>query len=84
MAPILGIAAIGAAATTAATAAATGEASAAVHLFAPGLKVALTHVQSWSHAYQILTQHLSALGENGVGGIGTGMKAFARGLAHGR
>ncbi len=43
MTPTLAIAALGAAAT--------GEASAVAHLLPPGIKVALAHIPSWSHAY---------------------------------
>ncbi len=79
---------LGGAAATAATAAATGGASAAVNALPAGLKVALAHVPSWSQAYQILTQHLSAYGQNastGAAGIGAALhKALVHGIAHAR
>ena len=57
-------------------------ASAAVHAAPHGLQVALAHVPSWTHAYQVLTQHLSAYTQNGgAGAAGTaGLEGVRRGL----
>ena len=68
---------------TATTAVATGDASAAVnavHAIPPGLHVALSHVPSTSHAYQVLQQHLSLYAGTGTagtaatGGVATAVK----------
>ena len=46
------------------------------------LQVALAHVPSWTHAHQVLTQHLSAYTQNaGAGAAGTaGLEGVRRGL----
>jgi hypothetical protein len=52
----------------------------------PGLHVALSHVPQSSHAYQVLSQHLSDYAQNGgVGAAGSaGAAAVAKkGIAHG-
>ncbi len=75
------LAALGGLAATATTAAATGDASAlanAAHVVPPGLHVALSHVPSASHAYQVLQQHLSLYaGSSGGGAAVTGGVAAA-------
>ncbi len=66
------LAALGGVAATATTAVATGDASAvanAVHTVPPGLHVALSHVPSTSHAFEVLKQHLSLYA--GAGSAGT-------------
>jgi hypothetical protein len=66
------LAALGGLAATASTVVATGDASAAVnavHGVPPGLHVALSHVPSTSHAYQVLKEHLSLYAQ--TGGAGT-------------
>ncbi len=78
MVSTIALAALGGLAATATTAAATGDASAVVsaaHAIPPGLHVALSHVPSASHAYQVLTQHLSLYA--GSGGAGTTATAGA-------
>ena len=65
------LAAIGGLAATATAAVATGDASAAanaMHTVPPGLHVALSHVPSASHAYDVLTQHLSLYAGSGTAG----------------
>ncbi len=65
------LAVLGGAAATATTAVATGDASsavAAVHAVPPGLHVALSHVPSTSHAYEVLRQHLSLYAGTGTAG----------------
>ncbi len=62
---------MGGIAATTATAVATGDASSAasvVHAMPPGLHVALSHVPSTSHAYEVLKQHLSIYTSAGAGG----------------
>lgn len=62
---------LGGVAATATTAVATGNASAAVsavHAVPPGLQVALSHVPSASHAYEVLKQHLSLYAGTGTAG----------------
>ncbi len=77
------LAALGGMAATATTAVATGDASAAanaVHAVPPGLHVALSHVPSTSHAYEVLKQHLSLYAGTGTagtaatGGVATAVK----------
>ncbi|PSN87539.1 hypothetical protein B9Q03_10395 [Candidatus Marsarchaeota G2 archaeon OSP_D] len=42
----------------------------------PGLKTALEHVPIWTHAHQVLENHLSLYTGSGVaGGVGTGLAA---------
>lgn len=84
------LAAIGGLSAVGATAAATGDASAAANVAhaaaPPGLKIALAHVPSATHAHQVLTQHLSAytqngsIGAGGAAGVGAAVK---KALAHG-
>jgi len=66
------LAALGGAVATATTAVATGDASTAanvaVHVVPPGLNVALAHVPSTSHAYEVLKQHLSLYAGTGAAG----------------
>ncbi len=79
------LAALGGVAATATTAVATGDASAvanAVHTVPPGLHVALSHVPSTSHAFEVLKQHLSLYaGTGSAGTAATGGAAAA--LKHG-
>ncbi len=78
------LAALGGLAATATTAAASGDASAlanAGHLVPPGLHVALSHVPTASHAYQVLQQHLSLYA--GAGGTGAATTGGAAALKHG-
>ena len=84
------LAAMGGLSAVGATAVATGDASAAtgmVHAaLPPGLKIALSHVPSWTHAYEILTRHLSSYGASGSAGAGgpAGIGAAVKNaLAHG-
>ena len=50
----------------------------AVNGIPPGLHVALSHVPSASHAYDVLTQHLSLYAQaGGVGSTATGGVAAA-------
>lgn len=66
------LAALGGVAATATTAVATRDASAvanAVHAVPPGLHVALSHVPSTSHAFDVLKEHLSLYAQ--AGGAGT-------------
>ncbi len=79
------LAALGGVAATATTAVATGDASAvanAVHTVPPGLHVALSHVPSTSHAYEVIKQHLSLYaGAGSAGTAATGGAAAA--IKHG-
>jgi hypothetical protein len=77
------LAALGGIAATATTAAATGGASAAsnaAHAVPAGLQVALSHVPSTSHAYEVLKAHLSLYASAGgagaaaTGGVATAVK----------
>ena len=79
---IMALAALGGLAAAAVTAVSTGDASAAVNQQPHGLQVALAHVPSWTHAHQVLTQHLSAYTQNaGAGAAGTaGLEGVRRGL----
>ncbi len=89
MVSIAALAILGAISGIGATSVATGDANAAVEAakqMAPqGLHVALSHVPSWTHAHQVLSEHLSQYAQNGgigagaSGGIGAAMK---KGLAH--
>ena len=77
-------AALGGLAATATTAAATGDVSglaASAHLLPPGLHVALSHVPSASHAYQVLQQHLSLYA--GSGGAGSAAAGTTAAVKHG-
>lgn len=75
------LAMLGGVAATATTAVATGDALAAanaVHAVPPGLHVALSHVPSTSHAYEVLKQHLSLYaGTETAGTAATGGMAAA-------
>ena len=65
------VALLGGVAATATTAAATGDASALAHAaqaVPPGLHVAMSHVPSASHAYEVLKQHLSLYAGTGTSG----------------
>jgi hypothetical protein len=78
------LAALGGVAATATTAVATGDASAlahAAHAVPPGLKVALSHVPSTSHAYEVLKQHLSQYA--GTGTAGSAATGAAAAVKHG-
>ena len=79
------LAALGGVATAATTAVATGDASAAasaVHVGPVGLQVALSHVPSTSHAFDVLKEHLSLYaGTGSAGTAATGGVAAA--LKHG-
>ena len=83
MVPTIILAALGGVAATATAAAATGNASAAagaVHAIPPGLHVALAHVPSASHAYEVLKGHLSLYAGSGAAGAAAtgGVAAAAR------
>jgi hypothetical protein len=89
MVSIAALAILGAISGMGATTLATGDASSAVQAasqVAPhGLSMALSHVPSWTHAYQVLSQHLSEYAQNG--GVGAGVfsgigMALKKGLAH--
>lgn len=89
MVSLIVLAALGAASAIGATAVANGDANTAmeaVKQVAPhGLHVALSHVPSWTHAHEVLTEHLSKYGESGGAGAGatTGVGAVVKkGLAH--
>ncbi|HZW58223.1 MAG TPA: hypothetical protein VFF30_18185 [Nitrososphaerales archaeon] len=83
------LAILGAVTGLGATSVATGDASTAIEaakqIGPHGLQIALAHVPSWTHAHQVLTDHLSQYAQNGsigagvAGGIGA---AFRKGLAH--
>lgn len=82
------LAALGGVVATATTAVATGDASAAAnaahaahHAVPPGLHVALSHVPSTSHAYDVLKQHLSLYA--GTGTAGTAASGVAAAVKHG-
>ncbi len=81
------LAVLGGVAATATTAVATGDASAAAnavhaaHAVPPGLHVALSHVPSTSHAYEVLKQHLSVYA--GTGTAGTAATGLAAAIRHG-
>lgn len=81
MIPTIVLAALGGLAATVTTAVATGDASAAAnaaHAVPPGLNVALSHVPSTSHAFEVLKQHLSLYaGTAGSGTAATGAAAAA-------
>ena len=76
------LAVLGGAAATATTAVVTGDASAltyAAHAVPPGLKVALAHVPSSSHAFDVLKQHISLYAGTGTAGAtATGGAAAVR------
>ena len=66
------LAALGGVAATATAAVAAGDASTLAHAsqtVPPGLHVALSHVPSASHAYEVLRQHLSLYAGSGTAGI---------------
>jgi len=79
------LAAIGGFAATATTAVATGDVSAVVngaHTVPPGLHVALSHVPSTSHAFDVLKEHLALYSQaGGTGTAATGGMAAA--ISHG-
>ena len=78
------LAALGGVAATATAAVATGDASAlahAAHTVPPGLHVALSHVPSTSHAYNVLEQHLSLC--TGSGAAGTAATGGAAAVKYG-
>jgi hypothetical protein len=85
------LAALGAITAMGATSVVNGDASAAVEAAkqaAPyGLHVALSHVPSWTHAHEVLSQHLSqyagsgTAGGAGGSGIGAAMKRAASNAA---
>jgi hypothetical protein len=65
-----------------ATALGNGDASSvaqvAAQIVPPGLHVALSHVPSWTHAHQVLAQHLQQYTESGsVGSAGSGGMVLA-------
>jgi hypothetical protein len=65
------LAAIGGLAATTTTAVATGDASSvanAAQAVPPGLHVALSHVPSTSHAFDVLKAHLSLYAQSGSAG----------------
>jgi hypothetical protein len=66
------LAAMGGLAATTTTAVATGDASgvasAAAHAVPPGLQVALSHVPSASHAFEVLKTHLALYAQTGSAG----------------
>jgi len=83
------LAALGGVAATATTAVAIGDASTAaavVHAVPPGLHVALSHVPTASHAYEVLKQHLSlyaGAGSAGTAATGGAAAAVRHGLHFG-
>ncbi|MDH2901489.1 MAG: hypothetical protein PXY39_11005 [archaeon] len=89
MVSIAALAILGAMSGIGATSVANGDASSAVQAasqLAPhGLSIALQHVPSWTHAHEVLSQHLSQYAENSgagsgiFGGLGV---AFKKGFAH--
>jgi hypothetical protein len=83
MISIAALTAIGAALGAGATAAFTGDASTAIQMASSvphGLNVALSHVPAWTHAHEVLMQHLqlytqnSSAGAASGAGIGLGLK----------
>ena len=71
MVPTIDLAVLRGVAATATTAIATGDASTLAHAaqtVPPGLQVALSHVPSASHAYEVLQQHLSLYAGAGTAG----------------
>jgi hypothetical protein len=89
MVSITALAILGAISGLGLTSVATGDAStameAAKQLAPHGLNVALSHVPSWTHAHQLLSDHLSEYAQNGSVGAGvtggTGA-AIKKGIAH--
>jgi hypothetical protein len=89
MVSITALAILGAISGMGATSLANGDASSAIQAatqLAPhGLSVALQHVPTWTHAHEVLSQHLSQYAENGgagsgiSGGLGAALK---KGFAH--
>jgi Na+-driven multidrug efflux pump len=84
MVSTIAIAVLGGVGAVVATAVGNGDAASAAHAAAhaipPGLHVALSHVPSWTHAHEVLAQHLQQYGEAGSagsagsGGIGLALK----------
>jgi hypothetical protein len=84
MGSIIVLAALGGLAATTTTAVATGDASTlanAVYAVPPGLHVALSHVPSTSHAYDVLKEHLSLYAQ--AGGSGTAAGGAGASIMHG-
>jgi hypothetical protein len=89
MVSIAALAILGAISGMGATSIANGDAStafqAASQLAPHGLSIALSHVPSWTHAHEVLSQHLSQYAQNSgassgiFGGLGV---AFKKGLGH--
>ena len=89
MVSLVALAVMGAISGVGATSLANGDASTAVQAAtqaAPhGLAIALQHVPSWTHAHQVISEHLSQYAQNGsvgagaFGGIGAAMK---KSMAH--
>ncbi|MDG6949283.1 MAG: hypothetical protein JRN16_03945 [Nitrososphaerota archaeon] len=81
MVSTLVVALLGGLAATASTAAATGDASVLAHAaqtVPPGLQVAMAHVPSASHAYEVLKAHLSLYAGTGTAGtVGAGGASMA-------
>ena len=89
MVSIAALAILGAISGIGATSVANGDASSAIQAagqLAPhGLSVAMSHVPTWTHAHQVLSQHLSQYAQNGTAGSGVlgGLgAAFKKGFAH--
>ncbi|MEM0117282.1 MAG: hypothetical protein QXV32_02440 [Conexivisphaerales archaeon] len=76
MISVAGLAAVGAILGAGATAAVTGDASTAAQIVSNaiphGLNVALAHVPTWTHAHQVLTQHLQMYAQNSSAGAASG------------
>ena len=77
MATLIALAILGALSAVGVTAAANGDANTAIEAVkqvAPhGLKIALAHVPTWTHAHEVLSQHLSQYAQNGsAGGAASG------------
>lgn len=78
------LAALGGLAAVGTTATATGDASAVVgaaHAIPPGLHVAMSHVPTASHAYEVLKQHLTLYTQSG--GAGSAAAGAAAAIKHG-
>ena len=76
MSSLIALAVLGALSALGVTAAANGDANTAIEAakqIAPhGLKIALAHVPTWTHAHEVLSQHLSQYAQSGTaGGAGT-------------
>jgi len=76
MISIAAFTAIGAALGAGATAALTGDANTAMQMVSSsvphGLNVALSHVPSWTHAHEVLMQHLQLYTQNSSAGAASG------------